>query len=127
MAYLCQLTNKLRVVMEPMTGFRSVTAGVFVGVGSADETKDTNGLAHVIEHMLFKGTKKRTARQIADEMTEIGGNLDAYTTKEYTCFYTQTLKDHLPAAMDIISDMISNALLSSEDFNERIGCYFRRN
>ena len=53
MAYLCQLTNKLRVVMEPMTGFRSVTAGVFVGVGSADETKDTNGLAHVIEHMLF--------------------------------------------------------------------------
>ena len=121
MAYLCQLTNKLRVVMEPMTGFRSVTAGVFVGVGSADETKDTNGLAHVIEHMLFKGTKKRTARQIADEMTEIGGNLDAYTTKEYTCFYTQTLKDHLPAAMDIISDMISNALLSSEDLTKELG------
>ena len=120
MAYLCQLTNKLRVVMEPMTGFRSVTAGVFVGVGSADETKGTNGLAHVIEHMLFKGTKKRTARQIADEMTEIGGNLDAYTTKEYTCFYTQTLKDHLPAAMDIISDMISNALLSPEDLTKEL-------
>ena len=77
----------------------------------------------MIEHMLFKGTKKRTARQIADEMTEIGGNLDAYTTKEYTCFYTQTLKDHLPAAMDIISDMISNALLSSEDLTKELWCY----
>ncbi len=91
MAYLCQLTNKLRVVMEPMAGFRSVTAGVFVGVGSADETKDTNGLAHVIEHMLFKGTKKRTARQIADEMTEIGGNLDANNNEGiYLLLHTNT-------------------------------------
>lgn len=97
-----------------MTGYRSVAAGVFVDVGSSNETKATNGMAHVIEHMLFKGTKNRGARQIADEMTKIGGNLDAYTTKEYTCFYTQTLKEHLETAMDIIADMFLNASLSEE-------------
>lgn len=121
MAHICQLTNGIRVVLEPMDGYRSVAAGVFVDVGSADETKTTNGLAHVIEHMLFKGTKNRSARQIADEMTEIGGNLDAYTSKEYTCFYTQTLKEHLDTAMDIISDMFLHASLNEEDVKKELG------
>lgn len=121
MAHICQLTNGIRVVLEPMNGYRSVAAGVFVDVGSADETKMTNGIAHVIEHMLFKGTKNRSARQIADEMTEIGGNLDAYTSKEYTCFYTQTLKEHLDTAMDIISDMFLHASLNEDDVKKELG------
>lgn len=121
MAHICQLTNGIKVVLEPMNGYRSVAAGVFVDVGSADETKATNGLAHVIEHMLFKGTKNRSARQIADEMTEIGGNLDAYTSKEYTCYYTQTLNEHLETAMDIIADMFLHASLNAEDIQKELG------
>lgn len=121
MAHICQLSNHIRVIFEPMTGYRSVAAGVFVDVGSSNETKATNGMAHVIEHMLFKGTKNRGARQIADEMTKIGGNLDAYTTKEYTCFYTQTLKEHLETAMDIIADMFLNASLSEDDLAKELG------
>lgn len=121
MAQICQLSNHIRVIFEPMTGYRSVAAGVFVDVGSSNETKATNGLAHVIEHMLFKGTKNRSARQIADEMTKIGGNLDAYTTKEYTCFYTQTLNEHLEAAMDIIADMFLNAALDADELAKELG------
>lgn len=121
MAHICQLDNGIRVIFEPMHGYRSVAAGVFVDVGSANETKETNGLAHVIEHMLFKGTKNRSARRIADEMTEIGGNLDAYTSKEYTCFYTQTLEEHLETAMDIIADMFLNASLTKEDIAKELG------
>lgn len=121
MAHICQLDNKIRVIFEPMDGYRSVAAGVFVNVGSANETEVTNGIAHVIEHMLFKGTKTRDARRIADEMTKIGGNLDAYTSKEYTCFYTQTLYEHLETAMDIISDMFLNAALNEDDITKELG------
>lgn len=109
-----QLSNGITVVLEPMQHLRTVAFGVWVDVGSCNETKENNGISHVIEHMLFKGTKKRSARKIADDMAKIGGNVNAYTSKECTSYYTTTLSEHLPAAIDIIQDMITNSLIDEE-------------
>ena len=115
------LDNKIRVVMEPMKNYASVALGVWIDVGSANETKTNNGIAHVVEHMLFKGTKKRSARDIADEMTAIGGNLDAYTSKECTCYYTRTLGEYGHTALEIIADMIKNSRIDGEDLKKELG------
>lgn len=115
------LSNGLKVAMEYMPQYRSVSMGVWVKAGSVNENKQTNGIAHVIEHMLFKGTEKRTARELADAMTEIGGNMDAYTTKEYTCFYTKTLYEHLFYAIDILGDMLSNSKIDENDLKKELG------
>ena len=115
------LSNGLKVAMEYMPQYRSVSMGVWVKAGSVNENKQTNGMAHVIEHMLFKGTEKRTARELADAMTEIGGNMDAYTTKEYTCFYTKTLYEHLFYAIDILGDMLSNSKIDENDLKKELG------
>ena len=109
-----KLSNGMTVVLEPMDYLQSVAFGVWVKVGSCNETRENNGIAHVIEHMLFKGTKKRTSRQIADDMALIGGNVNAYTTKECTSFYTTTLAQHLPAAIEIISDMLNHSTFEEE-------------
>lgn len=115
------LKNGLKVAMEYMPQYRSVSMGVWVKAGSVNEDRQTNGMAHVIEHMLFKGTEKRTARALADAMTEIGGNMDAYTTKEYTCFYTKTLYEHLFYAIDILGDMLCHSKIDEEDLKKELG------
>ncbi len=115
------LKNGIRVVMEYMPYYRSVSFGVWVKAGSVNENIRNNGMAHVIEHMMFKGTGRRTAREIADAMTEIGGNMDAYTTKEYTCYYAKTLHEHLNYAIDILADMLTNSLISEEDLQKELG------
>lgn len=115
------LDNKIRVVMEPMKDYVSVAIGVWIDAGSANETKENNGVAHVVEHMLFKGTKSRSARDIADEMTAIGGNLDAYTSKECTCYYTRTLGEYAPKALEIIADMLINSKLDPGDLKKELG------
>lgn len=101
-----KLSNGITVILEPMDYLQTASFGVWVKVGSCNENKDNNGIAHVIEHMLFKGTQKRNSRKIADDMAKIGGNVDAYTTKECTSYYTTTLAEHLEAAIEIISDMM---------------------
>jgi predicted Zn-dependent peptidase len=121
MIHTGKLSNGIRVVCEETPYFRSVSFGVFVETGSAYENVKNNGIAHVIEHMLFKGTKNRSARQIADEMSAIGGNLDAYTSKESTSYYTRTLDTHFDKAVDIISDMIHNSLIREEDLEKEKG------
>lgn len=121
MVHVDTLNNGIRIVMEPMTGCRSVSFGIFVGVGSVDETKENNGMAHVIEHMMFKGTPSRSARDIADETTAIGGNLDAYTTKEYTCFYTQTLDIYLKQAVELMADMINHSVFDENELKKELG------
>lgn len=121
MTHTYTLTNGIRVVTEYMEGYRSASFGLFVGVGSADENETNNGMAHVIEHMLFKGTTSKSAKTIADETTAIGGNLDAFTTKEYTCFYAQTLDIYLNKAIDIISDMVLNSLLDENELAKELG------
>lgn len=116
-----KLSNGITVVLEPMDYLKTVAFGVWVKVGSRNETKENNGIAHVIEHMLFKGTKNRTSRQIADDMAKIGGNVNAYTTKECTSYYTTTLAEHLPAAIEIISDMINNSTFEEEALEKEKG------
>lgn len=110
-----RLDNGLRVVAEDMPGFRSVSFGIWVKTGSRHERPAENGISHFIEHMLFKGTPRHSARAIADIFDGIGGNVNAFTAKEYTCYYAKVLDDHLPLAVDVLADMFFHAKLDPED------------
>lgn len=112
---LTTLSNGVRVVTETVTHVQSVSLGIWVGVGSRDETAPVRGITHFIEHMLFKGTASRDARQIADEIESRGGNLNAFTDKEYTCYYARALSEHAPVVMDVLSDMLLHSLLEPEE------------
>lgn len=109
------LSNGIRVVAEKITYLKSISIGVWIGNGSRYESKNENGISHFIEHMLFKGTQRRSAAQIAGELDSVGGQLDAFTTREYTCFYTRTLDEHIPIALDVLSDMMYNPRLDEKD------------
>ena len=103
------LPNGLRVALESLPFVRSVSFGIWLMNGSRNETRGTNGISHFSEHMMFKGTKNRTAKQIADTMDAIGGQLNAFTSKEYTCFFTRTLDVHFDTALDVLQDMFFNS------------------
>ncbi len=116
------LSNGIRVIAEKIDSLRSVAMGVWIGNGSRNETEEENGISHFIEHMLFKGTQKRQAWQIAKEIDGIGGQINAFTAREYTCFYTKTLDEHASIAMDVLSDMLFRSELSKENMDlERQG------
>jgi predicted Zn-dependent peptidase len=110
------LSNGIPVVIENMDYLRTVSFGVWVRVGSAFENVENNGMSHFLEHMFFKGTNKRSAKNLADDMAVIGGNLNAATTKEYTSFYVTTLDEHINAAIDIVSDMLISSRFDEDDF-----------
>ncbi|MFN2450570.1 MAG: M16 family metallopeptidase [Candidatus Baltobacteraceae bacterium] len=95
----------VRVITESMPAFRSASLGIWADVGSAAEAAERRGISHLVEHMLFKGTQRRTARAIAEEMDGVGGNLNAFTDKESTCYYAKVMDQHLPLALDVLSDM----------------------
>jgi Predicted Zn-dependent peptidases len=125
-----QLGNGLRLVYEKISYVRSVSVGIWVGTGSRNETSENNGISHFIEHMLFKGTTKRSAKDIAECIDAIGGQINAFTGKECTCYYTKTLDTHLGIAMDVLADMFFNSTFASDDINvekrvviEEIGMY----
>lgn len=118
MVRIHHLRNGIRVVCERVEHARSVAFGVWVRTGSAYETERNNGIAHMVEHMVFKGTKGRTARQIADETADIGGNLDAYTSKEFTSYYVWVLKEHLSQSIDLLGDMLKNSLFAAEELEK---------
>ena len=125
-----KLENGARLLTEAVPGARSAALGFFVGAGSRHETPQENGSAHFIEHMLFKGTQRRTAAQLAKDMDAIGGQINAYTTKEHTCFYARSLDRHLPQALDILSDMLFHSNFDQSDVEtergvilEEIGMY----
>lgn len=101
--------NGVRIVHEKMPYVRSVALGVWIEAGAMDELAEEEGLAHFIEHMLFKGTKKRTARMIAEEFDAIGGDINAFTSKEMTCYFTTVLNNHAEKALEILADMIFNS------------------
>lgn len=105
----------MRVVVEKTTSVRSVSIGIWVKNGSRNETEHNMGISHFIEHMLFKGTEKRSARDIADLFDGIGGNVNAFTSKEYTCYYAKVLDQHLPLAVDALSDMFFNSQMDEEE------------
>ena len=112
------LDNGLRIVMENIPFVRSVSFGIWVKNGSCDEDSKTNGISHFIEHMLFKGTPKRSAKDIAEAMDAIGGQVNAYTSKEYTCYYTRTLDTNFDVALDVLSDMFFNARFDQSDIEK---------
>ena len=112
------LSNGLRVVGEPLDHLRSCTIGCWVNAGSMTERADEQGLSHFIEHMVFKGTKNRTARQIAEQMDAVGGQLNAFTGKDCTCFYAKVIDENLPLAVDILSDLVLRPLYAAEDLRK---------
>jgi predicted Zn-dependent peptidase len=109
------LPNGLVVITETMPHVRSVSVGIWIRNGSRREVPEENGLAHFIEHMVFKGTERRSAEMIAREMDSIGGMLDAFTSKEQICFNAKVLDEHLPIAFDVIADLVLRPLFYSED------------
>lgn len=112
------LKNGLRVVMETIPAVRSVSFGIWVKTGSRNETIETGGISHFIEHMLFKGTDRFEAKDIAEQFDAIGGNVNAFTSKEYTCYYAKVLDAHLPIAMDILSDMFFHSTIDDEELRK---------
>jgi len=115
------LPNGLTVLTERMDHLRSVAMGVWIKSGSRCESAEMNGISHFVEHMLFKGTKSRTAQRIAREMDSIGGNLDAFTSKETICFNVKSLSDHVPIALDVLTDMVLNPVFAPPDIERERG------
>jgi predicted Zn-dependent peptidase len=115
------LPNGLIVLTERMDHLRSVAMGVWIKSGSRCEPAETNGISHFVEHMLFKGTRSRSAQVIAREMDAIGGNLDAFTGKETICFNVKSLSDHVPVALDILADLVLNPVFAQPDIERERG------
>ncbi|MEX2462274.1 MAG: pitrilysin family protein [Paenibacillaceae bacterium] len=113
-----QLSNGLRVLVEQIPTCRSVSFGIWVKIGSRNESTVQNGISHFIEHMLFKGTDKYTAKDIAEVFDGIGGNVNAFTTKEYTCYYAKVLDEHLPIAVDVLADMFFHSQLDVQELDK---------
>ena len=114
---LYTLDNGLRVVTEYIEHVNSISVGIMVQNGSRNETKDENGISHFIEHMFFKGTDKRNAKEIVQEIENIGGQINAYTSKETTCYYIKALNTHV----DVISDMLLNSKFDEEEIKKEQG------
>jgi predicted Zn-dependent peptidase len=110
------LPNGVRVVTESIGHVQSISLGIWVATGARFESHEWRGISHFLEHMLFKGTERRpSAKQIADEIDSVGGYLNAFTDKEYTCYYARTLAEHLPLAVDILADMYMHSLFDPEE------------
>src|SRR6266705_6658185 len=109
------LDNGIRVVSQEMPDHRSVSLGIWVENGSRHEARHENGISHFIEHLLFKGTERRTAAQIAEEMDAVGGVLNAFTAKEHTCYYAKVLDENLPLAIDLLTDIFLHSTFDSEE------------
>ena len=115
------LPNGLTVITEQMQHIRSVSIGIWIKSGSRDEDPQWNGISHFIEHMVFKGTKHRSAEDIARQVDSIGGNMDAFTAKECVCFNVKVLDEHLPIAMDVLSDLVLNPVFDAQDISRERG------
>ena len=109
------LSNGVRIVTEYIPYVKSVSLGFWIGTGSRNEGSDNHGISHFIEHLFFKGTEKRSAKDIAEAVDEVGGQLNAFTAKEYTCYYIKVLDSHAELAMDILSDMLLHSRFDGED------------
>ena len=115
------LPSGLRIVTETMPQVRSVSFGIWAGVGSRDESPSLAGTSHYLEHLLFKGTKRRDALEISSALDAVGGEMNAFTTKEYTCYYARVLDADLPLAVDVVSDMVTSSLIAAGDIESERG------
>ncbi|MBT8488027.1 MAG: insulinase family protein [Gemmatimonadetes bacterium] len=109
------LDNGIRVLSEQIPGVRSISAGVWVRQGAAHETRELTGISHILEHMVFKGTAKRSALEIADTLEALGGSLDAYTSREHTAYQARVLDEHIPDALDVLADLVLVPRLEADD------------
>lgn len=114
--YTCQ--NGVRIVLENIPTVRSVAIGVWIGTGSRNENPKNNGISHFLEHMFFKGTKTRTAREIAESFDSIGGQVNAFTSKEYTCYYAKVLDTHADMALEVLADMFFHSTFVEEELKK---------
>ena len=110
-----EFDNGLRIVTEQLPHVKSVSVGIWVNVGSRDENSVEGGISHFIEHMIFKGTDRRTALQIAKEIDQVGGMSNAFTSKEFTCFHAKVMSDHLKMVTDLLSDNFLESLFAPDD------------
>jgi predicted Zn-dependent peptidase len=109
------LENGVRIATRPMPEMKSVSVGIWVAVGGRHETEDLCGISHFLEHLLFKGTSKRSAKQITEEVEGVGGFINAFTTEDHTCFYAKAASQHLPALADVLCDMYVNSLFAESE------------
>ncbi|MGB4114102.1 MAG: pitrilysin family protein, partial [Yoonia sp.] len=109
------LSNGFQIVTEHMPGLKSASVGVWVDVGGRHERIEQNGIAHFLEHMAFKGTKTRSSLQIAEEIEDVGGFINAYTSRENTAYYARVLQDDVPLALDVIGDILMNSTFEASD------------
>src|SRR6202142_3591856 len=109
------LPNGLTILTEEMQHIRSVSMGVWIKTGSRDEDAKWNGISHFVEHMVFKGTRNRSAEAIARQIDSIGGNMDAFTAKECICFNVKVLDEHVPIALEVLSDLVLNPVFNHEE------------
>jgi predicted Zn-dependent peptidase len=116
-----KLSNGLTIITEQMAHIRSASIGIWLQTGSRDEAPEWNGISHFIEHMVFKGTKHRTAEEIARQVDSIGGNMDAFTAKECICFNVKVLDEHVPTALDILGDLVLNPTFDTADISRERG------
>ncbi len=116
-----RLPNGLTIITEEMEHIRSVSIGIWIKTGSRDEDPQWNGISHFIEHMVFKGTQNRSAEEIARQVDSIGGNMDAFTAKECVCFNVKVLDEHIPIALDVLSDLVLNPVFDVQDIARERG------
>jgi len=109
------LDNGVRILTEEMADSHSVSLGIWVENGSRHEPRHQGGISHFIEHLFFKGTERRSAAQIAEEMDSVGGVLNAFTGKEYTCYYAKVLDENLPLAVDLLTDIFLHSVFNREE------------
>ena len=115
------LPNGLIILTEEMLHIRSVSIGIWIKTGSRHEQPEANGISHFVEHMVFKGTKNRSAEDIARQVDSIGGNMDAFTAKETICFNVKVLDEHMPIAMDVLCDIVLNPTFEESDIQKERG------
>lgn len=121
MSYYKTFDNGLRLVINKIDGLLSVSAGVLVKTGSINETKEENGISHFIEHVMFKGTKTRSAFDISDQIDRIGSQINAFTSKELTCYYTKSTKEHMEDTLEVLSDVFFNSVFDTEEIEKEKG------
>lgn len=118
------LNNGLKIITENIPYVKSITIGVWIKTGSKYESLNNNGVAHFIEHMIFKGTTSKSAKEIADLVDGVGGQINAFTSKEYTCYYIKVLDSHLDLAIDLLSDMLFNSVFDEQEINKERSVIF---
>ena len=121
MVHFKQLDNGIRLIVKEMSGLMSVSMGIIVGTGACVESDSEDGISHFIEHMLFKGTKKRTAFQISDRMDAIGAQVNAFTSKDITCYYAKSTSNHAAEAFEVLSDLFLNSVFPEEELKREKG------